>query len=216
MHGTKAQCLDRFAAGTGRAYVRFDYSGHGLSDGRFEDATIGMWLEESLAAIRELTRGPQILAGSSMGGWLALLAARALHEAGETERLKGLVLIAPATDFTEALIFERMSASARMELMETGVWLLRTPNSLEPYPITRRLIKEGRKHLLLGCEIRTYCPVHILQGMQDTDVPWRHALALLEHLAFDPVSLTLIKDGDHRLSRDEDLAALTAAVEAMG
>jgi pimeloyl-ACP methyl ester carboxylesterase len=216
MRGTKAERLDRFAAQSGRAFLCFDYSGHGLSDGHLEEATIGIWLEESLAAIRTLTKGPQIFVGSSMGGWFALLAARALHESSETERLKGLVLIAPATDFTEAVIFARMPAAARAELMEKGVWMLASPYSPKPYPITRRLIEEGRNHLLLGGEIRAYCPVHILQGIQDEDVPWRHAMTLVEHLAFDPVCLTLIKDGDHRLSREEDLARIEAAIEGMG
>jgi pimeloyl-ACP methyl ester carboxylesterase len=216
MRGLKAAHLDIYAQESGRAFLRFDYSGHGLSEGRFETGTIGAWLEESLAAIRALTDGPQILAGSSMGGWLALLAARALHASFEAERLKGLVLIAPAVDFTEALIFAEMSDSARAELAKTGVWRRASAYAPEPYPITRELIEEGRKHLLLGSVIRAHCPVHILQGMQDKDVPWRHAAELAEHLPADPVSLTLVKDGGHRLSREEDLAKLTAAVAAMG
>lgn len=216
MHGIKAAHLDCDARESGRAYVRFDYSGHGLSEGRFEAGTIGDWLEETLAAVRALTNGPQILAGSSMGGWLALLAARALHESGEANRLKGLVLIAPAVDFTEALILAKMSPASRSELAKTGVWLRASAYAPEPYPITWELIEEGRKHLLFGGVIRTHCPVHILQGMQDADVPWRHATELAEHLPADPVSLTLVKDGDHRLSREEDLARLSAALEAIG
>ncbi|HET6374614.1 MAG TPA: alpha/beta hydrolase, partial [Methylocella sp.] len=213
MRGTKAEYLDRCAARAGRAFLRFDYSGHGLSEGRFEDATIGMWLEEALAVIRNLTKGPLIIAGSSLGGWLALLAAKALHASGGAERLKGLVLIAPATDFTETLLYKKMPPAARAELSEKGAWLCASPFSPEPYTITRRLIEEGRSHLLLGGEIRAHCPVHILQGMQDETVPWRHAFLMVEHLAFDPVSLTLIKDGDHRLSRAEDLARIAAAIE---
>lgn len=216
MQAVKALHLDRYAAQTGRAYLRFDYSGHGLSAGKFEAGTIGMWLEESLAVVRRLTDGPQILVGSSMGGWLALLAARALNESGEAERLKGLVLIAPAVDFTEALIFAKMPASARAELLEKGVWLRPSAHSAARYPIARELIEEGRNHLLFGGAVRAYCPVHILQGMQDENIPWRHAMTLVEHLAFDPVSLTLVKDGDHRLAREEDLARLSAAIEAMG
>ena len=134
MDGIKASHLDRYAAKTGRAFLRFDYSGHGLSDGVFEAGTIGMWLEECLAAIRALTTGPQILVGSSMGGWLALLAAKSLHESGETERLKGLILLAPAVDFTEVLLYQKMPASARAELMQNGIWfrpgLFRFPPSL--------------------------------------------------------------------------------------
>jgi pimeloyl-ACP methyl ester carboxylesterase len=213
MRGTKASYLDRRAAAAGRSLLRFDYSGHGQSEGSFEAATVGIWLEDSLAAIRGLTSGPQILAGSSMGGWLALLIAKAFCESGDVERLKGLVLIAPAVDFTEAMIWEKISAEARKELEKNGVWLRASAYSDTPYPITKRLIEEGRTHLLLGGVIRTHCPVHILQGMQDEDVPWRRATILVEHLAGDPVTLTLVKDGNHRLSREEDLARLWAAIE---
>jgi pimeloyl-ACP methyl ester carboxylesterase len=213
MRGEKASDLDRAAAAAGRACLRFDYSGHGESGGRFERATIGMWLEESLAAFRALTEGPQILVGSSMGGWLALLAARALAAGGA--RLQGLVLIAPAVDMTEKLIFEKMTRKARAELDKKGVWLRASPYEPEPHPISREFIEEGRSHLLFGGAIRSHCPVHILQGMQDEAVPWRHALALVEHMPGDPVTLTFVKDGDHRLSRPQDLARIWAAVEGM-
>jgi pimeloyl-ACP methyl ester carboxylesterase len=216
MRGEQASALDRAAADSGRACLRFDYSGHGESDGRFERATIGQWLEESLAAFRTLTEGPQLLVGSSMGGWLALLAARALFASGEVASLRGLVLIAPAVDMTEKLIFEKMPAKARAELAKKGVWLRLSPDEAEPHPITRDFIEEGRGHSLFGGTIRSHCPVHILQGMQDKAVPWRHALALVEHMHGDPVTLTLIKDGDHRLSRPEDLARISAAVDGMG
>lgn len=216
MGSTKAAALDRWAGETGRACLRFDYSGHGLSDGRFEDGTIGDWLDDSLAVIRHLTKGPQILVGSSMGGWLALLCARALAQAGETQRLSGLVLIAPAVDFTEALIFARLPEEARRQLETQGLWLRPSAYAPEPYPITRRLIEEGRNHLLFDAPIRTNCPVHILQGLRDEDVPPQHAQMLVEHLAGDPTVLTLIKDGDHRLSRPEDLACLTTAIAALG
>jgi pimeloyl-ACP methyl ester carboxylesterase len=215
MDGIKASHLDRYAAKTGRAFLRFDYSGHGLSDGVFEAGTIGIWLEECLAAIRTLTTGPQILVGSSMGGWLALLAAKALHESGETGRLKGLILLAPAVDFTEVLLYQKMPASARAELMQNGIWFRPSAHSPERNPVTRRLIEEGRNHLLLGGDIHVYAPVHILQGMKDESVPWSHAMALAEKIALDPVSLTLIKYGDHRLAREEDLAQLIAAIEGM-
>ncbi len=214
MGGEKAGFLDAAAATSGRACLRFDYSGHGESEGRFETATIGMWLEESLAAVRALTEGPQILIGSSMGGWLALLVARALFASGEAERLKGLVLVAPAVDFTEKLIWARMPKKAQAELATKGFWL-RPSRYEEPYPVSRELIEEGRRHLLFDSTIRSHCPVHVLQGMRDEDVPWRHALALVEHLHGDPATLTLIKDGDHRLSRPQDLARLWAAVEGM-
>ncbi|MGO9672844.1 MAG: alpha/beta hydrolase [Methylocella sp.] len=214
MRGEKASDLDRAAAAAGRACLRFDYSGHGESEGAFESATIGMWLEESLAAFRTLTKGPQILVGSSMGGWLALLVARALTAGGEA-RLQGLVLIAPAVDMTEKLIFEKMTQKARAELERKGVWLRASPYEPKPHPISREFIEEGRSHLLFGGAIRSHCPVHVLQGMQDEAVPWRHALTLVEHMPGDPVTLTLIKDGDHRLSRPEDLARIRAAVDGM-
>ncbi len=170
---------------------------------------------EALAVIRTASTGPQILIGSSMGGWLALLCARALADSAETARLHGLVLIAPAVDFTEKLIFERLSAEARQQIETDGVWLRPSAYAATPYPITKALIEEGRKHLLFGDTIRTHCPVHILQGMRDEDVPWQHAMTLVEHLAGDPVVLSLIKDGDHRLSREEDLNRLQQAVDAM-
>ncbi len=216
MRSTKATFLDNWAARQGRGFLRFDYSGHGLSEGRFEAGTIGLWLEETLAIIRAASEGPQILIGSSMGGWLALLCARAFAQTGETARLHGLVLISPAVDFTEKLIFERLPPEARQQLEKEGVWMRASAYAATPYPITRRLIEEGRRHLILGETIRTHCPVHILQGMRDEDVPWQHAMTLVEHLAGDPVTLTLIKDGDHRLSREEDLERLQQAITALG
>lgn len=215
MHGTKAGFLDLYAAAEGLAYLRFDYSGHGASSGRLQDGTIGLWLEESLAAIRALTRGPQVLVGSSMGAWLALLVARAFEASAEADRLEGLLLVAPAVDFTERLLWERMSSEARATLLKDGVWLRQSAYSPEPYPITKAFIDEGRNHLLLDGVIRTRCPVHVVQGLLDDDVPWQHAMALVEHLAADPVTVTLVKDGDHRLSREEDLATLRAAIDAM-
>jgi pimeloyl-ACP methyl ester carboxylesterase len=216
MASLKASALDDWAAQAGRALLRFDYSGHGASEGAFEAGTIGCWLEETLAVIDTLSDGPQIIIGSSMGGWLALLCARALAARGENHRLAGLVLIAPAVDFTEALIWQCLPAEARRKIEVDGAWLRPSAYSPEPYVITRQLIEEGRRHLLLDGTIRTHCPVHILQGMQDDDVPWRHALTLVEHLAGDPVTLTLIKDAGHRLSRPADLARLKAAIEQFG
>ena len=215
MASTKAQALDDYCAKQGRALLRFDYSGHGVSGGDFEAGTITRWLEETLAAIRAATDGPQILVGSSMGGYLALLAARALAQAGEAARLAGMVLIAPAVDFTQALIWENAPEEARRAIMEQGAWARQSPYAPEPYPITKALIEDGRRHLLLGDTIRTHCPTRILQGMRDMDVPYRHAMTLVEHIAGDPVTLTLIKDGEHRLSRPEDLALLITAIEGL-
>ena len=215
MRSSKAEALDGWAEREGRAFLRFDYSGHGESDGDFADGTIGGWTADALAAIRALTAGPQILVGSSMGGWISLLVARELAARDEVDRLAGMVLIAPAVDFTEALMWAQFTPAIRAAIETEGRWMRPTSYGPEPYPITRALIEDGRKHLLLDTEIRTRCPVHILQGMQDPDVPWAHAMLLVEHLAADPVSVTLIKGGDHRLSREEDLARLISAVAAI-
>jgi pimeloyl-ACP methyl ester carboxylesterase len=214
MKGTKAAALADWAAKTGRGCVRFDYSGHGESDGAFADGTIGRWLDESIAVFDAFCRGPQILVGSSMGGWLALLLTRALARravSGEAN-VAGMVLIAPAVDFTEELMWKRFTPEIKRELEEKGSWSRPSEYSAEPYLITRRLIEEGRNHLLLGGMIACGCPVRILQGVEDPDVPWQHAKALVARLACDDVVLTLIKDGDHRLSRPEDIERLLRAV----
>jgi len=214
MNGTKAEALARWAAQTGRACVRFDYSGHGESTGTFTDGTIGRWLAEALAVFDACGRGPQILVGSSMGGWLALLMVRALRQRSQpaSASIAGLVLIAPAVDFTEELMWKRFTPAIRAELEQTGVWQRPSEYSPEPYAVTRQLIEEGRSHLLLGGMIETGCPVRILQGVEDPDVPWQHAVELVSRLASDDVVLTLVKDGDHRLSRPEDIERLIRAV----
>src|SRR5579864_3408955 len=211
MQGTKAAALARFAAERGRAIVRFDYSGHGESKGDFGDGTIGRWLEESLAVFNACCRGPQVLIGSSMGGWIALLLARELRRTPAAS-LAGMVLIAPAVDFTEALMWNKFSPEIRREIETKRSWLRPSQYDIAPYPITRQLIEEGRKHLLLGGLIETGCPVRILQGVEDPDVPWGHAVELVSRLAQDDVVLTLVKDGDHRLSRPEDIERLLAVV----
>jgi pimeloyl-ACP methyl ester carboxylesterase len=216
MQGTKALALDEWAAGHGRACVRFDYSGHGESGGAFIDGTIGRWLEESVAVFDRFCRGPQVVIGSSMGGWMALLLAREIaRRAASPASLAGLVLIAPAPDFTEQLMWNGFSPEIRNEIETTGVWL-RPSQYGEPYPITRALIEEGRNHLLLGSAIEVGCPVRILQGAQDPDVPWQHAFALTHRLPSDDVVLTMIQDGDHRLSRPQDIARIIAAVAEIG
>lgn len=215
MKGTKAEALDRWAAEHGRACTRYDYSGHGESGGQFADGTIGRWLEESLAVFTEFCRGPQIAIGSSMGGWLALLLARELRKRDPEMRgaeISGMVLIAPAADFTEVLMWKRFTPEIKRELEEKGCWQRPSEYAEEPYLITRNLIEDGRRHLVLGGLIETGCPVRILQGVKDEDVPWQHAAELVSRLARDDVVLTLVKDGDHRLSRPEDIERLTAAV----
>jgi len=213
MKGTKAEALDRWAAEQGRAVTRYDYSGHGESGGSFADGTIGRWLEESLAVFTQVCHGPQVVIGSSMGGWLALLMARELlAKAEKPASIAGMILIAPAVDFTEELMWKRFPADIKCDIEEKGFWERPSEYSNEPYLITRGLIEDGRKHLLLGGLIETGCPIRILQGVQDPDVPWQHALELVSHFARDDVVLTLVKDGDHRLSRPEDIERLIAAV----
>ena len=217
MRGTKALALDAWAADHGRTCVRFDYSGHGESDGKFADGTIGRWLEEAVAVFLQICRGPQVVIGSSMGGWMALLLARELARRGASAEasLAGLVLIAPAPDFTEALMWKGFAPEVREEIMTKGVWH-RPSQYGEAYPITRALIEEGRNHLLLGSAIEVGCPVRILQGAQDPDVPWQHAFALAQRLPSEDVVLTMIQDGDHRLSRPQDIARIMAAVAEFG
>ncbi|GGK36884.1 alpha/beta hydrolase [Salinarimonas ramus] len=212
MRGGKAERLDAYAARTGRACVRFDYMGHGESSGRFEDGTISLWLEDALAVIARFVGRPPILVGSSMGGWIALLVARAL--AGTASAPAGMVLIAPAADFTERLMWAHFPKAIRETIEREGVYAAPSEYG-EPTPITRALIEDGRRHLLMDGPIVTGCPVHILQGMQDPDVPWRHVTETMEAMASDSVTMTLVKDGDHRLSREEDLDRLEAAVARM-
>jgi pimeloyl-ACP methyl ester carboxylesterase len=217
MRGTKAEALDHWARAQGRAYTRFDYSGHGESGGAFADGTIGRWLEESIAVFSTCCHGPQVVVGSSMGGWLALLLLRALRKrekagAPSQASVAGLVLIAPAVDFTEELMWKRFPSAVKSEIEQKGFWQRPSDYSDEPYLITRRLIVEARDHLMFGDLIETGCPVRILQGVQDEDVPWNHAVELVSRVARDDVVLTLVKDGDHRLSRPEDIERLLAAV----
>jgi len=212
MKGTKAEALDRWAATQGRACTRFDYSGHGESGGDFTDGTIGRWLEESVAVFTQACRGPQIVVGSSMGGWLALLLARALRQKKDAPKIAGMVLIAPAVDFTEELMWKQFPDAIRQEIETKGLWTRPSDYAEGGYPITKRLIEDGRRHLLLDGVIETGCPVRILQGVQDPDVPWQHAAELVSRFARDDVVFTLIKDGDHRLSRPEDIERLIAAV----
>ena len=210
MAGTKATFLDDFCAVRGLGYVRFDYSGHGASSGRFEDGTIGAWAQDAIAIIDHVADGPLVLVGSSMGGWIMLLAALA-----RPDRIAGLVGLAPAPDFTEALIWNRLSDEERDRLLRDERLEQASAYSEDPTIITRALIEEGRRHLLLSAPIGIRCPVRLLHGMADPDVPHRLSLDLAERLVSNDVRVTLIKDGDHRLSRAEDLALLSATIEEL-
>jgi pimeloyl-ACP methyl ester carboxylesterase len=215
MAGTKAEALDRHAAGTGRACTRFDYSGHGRSGGDILEGTVSRWLEEALAVFGRCTQGEQIVVGSSMGGWIALLLAKALRERGEEGRLKGLVLIAPALDMTKDLIWDRFGEEEKSALRDQGFVAQPSAYSDAPYVFTHALIEDGERHLFGEAPIAAGCPVHVLQGMRDEDVPWRHAVALMERLSLGDAVLTLVRDGDHRLSRPEDIERLIRAVDEM-
>lgn len=207
MAGTKAEALARWAAERGRAYVRFDYFGHGESEGDFRDGTITRWREDALAVLDELAPGQVVAVGSSMGGWIACLCAMV-----RPERIAGLVLIAPAPDFTEKLMGPEIDAGARASLEATGVWM-RPSDYGDPYPITRALLEDGARWSILPGPVPIEAPVRILQGGADPDVPWRHALELAQAINSQDVVFHLIKDGDHRLSRDQDLDRLILAVE---
>ncbi|OFW97934.1 MAG: alpha/beta hydrolase [Alphaproteobacteria bacterium RIFCSPHIGHO2_12_FULL_66_14] len=210
MTGTKAMALEDWAQRTGRAFLRFDYLGHGQSSGRFEDGTIGRWLDDSIAAIDQLTTGKLVLVGSSMGGWLSLLVARAWPD-----RLAGLALIAAAPDFTERMLLKGLSPEDRIALERDG--RLERPSQYSPDPsvFTWRLIEEGRNHLLLDSKLALACPVRLLHGQSDPDVPWEYSLQIAAHLEAPEVITTLIKGGDHRLSTPADIARLIATVEEL-
>lgn len=211
MLGTKASFLDDWAERQGRAFLRFDYSGHGESDGRFEDGSVGEWAADALAAFDALTEGPQILIGSSMGAWTASLVALA-----RPDRIAGAVFIAPAPDFTERLMWPSFSDEERETLLREGRLEQPSDYSDEPDVITRKLIEDGREHLVMTGPVAIRAPVRILQGMRDDAVPWRHALAFAELLDSDDVEITLTKAGDHRLSTPADLERLAAALESLG
>ncbi len=210
MTGTKALALEASCRAEGRGFIRFDYYAHGASPGDFEQATIGRWKDDTLAVIDEVVQDPLVVVGSSMGGWMMLLAALA-----RPERVKGLVGVAAAPDFTQELMWPELSDEARAVLARDGVWRRPSQYSDDPYPITLRLIEEGRDHLVLNRLGGLACPVRLLHGVQDADVPWRHSLRLLEALGGVDVTLTLVKDGDHRLSTPADIARLCTTVEAL-
>lgn len=216
MTGTKAESLAGLARESRRPSLRFDYSGHGASGGMFVDGTISAWLEQSLHMFRTRTLGRRIVAGSSMGGWLAMLLYRWLreHDPRAARRVAGLVLIAPAADMTEDLMWNEFGVGARADLAETGV--TRRPSQYgDPYPITTRLIEDGRRHLMLKKGLDCDCPVRILQGDADTEVPPEHAIKVYDALRGSDVTLTMVKGGDHRLSAPGQLRIIRETVLAL-
>ena len=210
MTGTKAQALADWAGRAGRACVRFDYFGHGASTGAFVEGVISRWRDDALAIVDALTHGPLLLVGSSMGGWIATLVALA-----RPDRVAGLVLIAPATDMTDKLIIPELPDEAHAALAADGVWVRPSPYGLGD-PISRELLQDGALWSVLPGPVACEAPLRVLQGGADPDVPWRHGLALAQAWAGADVVFTLIRDGDHRLSRPKDIARLLAAVEELG
>ena len=210
MNGTKALALEAHCRGEGRAFVRFDYFGHGESSGAFTDGTIGRWHADTLQVLDSVTEGPQFLVGSSMGGWQMLLAALV-----RPERVAGMIGVAAAPDFTEDLMWGQFDDVTKSRIRDEGIVYLPSDYEDTPYPVSSALIEDGRDHLLLRKSLALDCPVHLIQGMADKDVPWRTALSIAEAVSGDNVTVTLIKNGDHRLSRGVDLIRLTNAVDEM-
>lgn len=215
MTGTKAEALADFAQDRSLQFTRHDYSGHGASGGAFRDGTISTWLAQSIAVLDQVTEGPQILIGSSMGGWIALRMVQELNKRGDKGRIAGLLLIAPAPDFTAELMQPQLTKKQKQQIVEQGYLEEVSQYSTEPNIYTRALFEDGEANRVLTGTIDTHCPVTILQGMQDPDVPHSHALKLVEHLPADNVTLSLIPDGDHRLSRPQDLDLITRSVASL-
>ncbi|MBL4758219.1 MAG: alpha/beta hydrolase [Rhizobiales bacterium] len=217
MAATKVSAVSKWAQENERNLVKFDFGGHGESGGTMMDGTIGRWLKEAHTVFSEFASGPQIIVGSSMGGWIALLLNKLIAE--QTVRqasVHGIVLIAPAVDMSERLMWQKFPETVRDEILQRGYYERPSAYDDGPYLITRRLIEEGRDHLLFDAPLATNCPVRILHGMRDPDVPWQLSLELVAHLGDSDVVLQLIKDGDHRLSRDQDIDLLIATIDRLG
>ncbi len=210
MTGSKALALEAYCRKQGRAFVRFDYQGHGASSGRFEDGTIGQWAKDALAVFDRLTEGRQVLVGSSMGGWIALLTGLQRQE-----RVAALATVAAAPDFTEDLIWAQYDDERKATIARDGVLYEKSDYGERAYAITHKLIEDGRRHLLLRGPIPLDCPTRLMHGMQDPDVPWQRSLLLAEKLAATDLRVILVKDGDHRLSREQDLTLLTRTVGSL-
>ncbi len=210
MEGTKACSLELHCKAVGRSFVKFDYTGHGSSFGNFNDETIGSWTDDAIAVLDEVSKGPQVLVGSSMGGWISILCALA-----RPKEIYGIVGVASAPDFTEDLIWNQFTEGQREKIREEGNLHLDSEYSEDPYVITRDLIEEGRNHLVLGSEISLRCPLRLIHGMKDLDVPWNFSEKLLNSFLGENVNLTLVKEGDHRLSRPQDIKLLIDTVETL-
>lgn len=210
MQGAKATTLETFCRARDQRFIRFDYSGHGESSGDFKDGTIGQWHQDALAVLDTLGSDENIIIGSSMGAWMGLLCTMA-----RPQKVKALMGIASAPDFTEALIWEKLSDAQKKELMDHGVYYAPSCYGEDPYPIMKSLIEEGRNHLLLHKPINITCPIRLIHGDKDADVPWQHSVQLMQQLQSADVRLQLVKNGDHRLSTQPHLQLMTAALEEL-
>lgn len=208
MHSRKAASIERWCRSREHQFTRFDYRGHGESEGVFRELTIGDWLKDTLTILDSVTNGPQLLVGSSMGGWISFLAARA-----QPRKVAGIIAVAPAVDMTEHAL-SNLSTKAKNELSKTGVWMRPSNYDPEGYPITRKLLEEGRSHLLLPGPIEFFGPVRILHGMEDKAVPWELSLKIAEALTSNDVKINLIKNGDHRLSQTCEISRLLSAISS--
>jgi pimeloyl-ACP methyl ester carboxylesterase len=215
MEGSKAIAIDDHAAKLDLACTRHDYSGHGQSGGEFVDGTISRWLEESLEVFQKFTEGPQILVGSSMGGWIALRMVQELQKLGEADRVHGLLLLAPAPDFTKELYEPKLTDDEKAALESQGYFEVPTPYGPDPNIFTKKLFDDGAQNLVMKGILQLGAQIHIIQGMEDPDVPWQHAMCLMEHLSADDVTITLIRDGDHRLSREKDIVKILQSLDGM-
>lgn len=215
MEGTKALELEAAARAAGVQTTRFDYSGHGQSGGDFLDGAISLWTQQARAVIEHITDGPQVLVGSSMGAWVALRLTQILNTSSTDQPVAGLVLLAPAPDFTVELMEPQLTDAQRAQIEELGYFEEPTPYGPEPNRFTRKLFDDGRQNRVMTGPLDTFCPVHIIQGQADPDVPWQHAQRLFELLPKDDATIAYVKDGDHRLSRPDDIAMITRAALAM-
>lgn len=215
MEGTKAVELDAYAGENGLSCTRHDYSGHGQSGGAFIEGTISAWLAQSLAVLDKITSGPLILVGSSMGAWIALRMVEEMNKRGQSNRIAGLLLLAPAPDFTVELMEPQLSDAEKHDLETKGYFEEATPYGPDPNIFTKALFDDGRQNRTMASSIDTHCPVHIIQGKQDPDVPWQHTQRLFELMSKDDASLTYVKDGDHRLSRPQDIALMKTVLDEL-
>lgn len=209
MTGTKATYLEKVCQSLNRAFLRFDYSGHGQSDGKFEESGIGQWKQDALDVIDHLTQGPQILVGSSMGGWLMILAALA-----RKERIAGLMGIAAAPDFVDPLVLESLNNEQREDLKNKGICYLKEEESGKTYPLTKKMVQDAKANEILKKPLLLDCPILLVHGLEDKDVPWEYSKRLLDHCTSQNITLTLIKNGDHRLSKEHELKILAQTLKS--